>query len=98
MKYCPSLSKGHTNLYLVRNVWYLVMIFGLFGKASLYCTSELYGVMSGREFNWSTARIIRAGVSPGRKPIKSTDMIIRAGHFQGENSASPEPGLFGLEY
>ena len=45
MKYCPSavyifLSKGQTILYLVRNVWYLVMQFGIFGKASLYCTSK----------------------------------------------------------
>ena len=29
-------------LYLVRIVWYLVMIFGIFGKASLYWTSEPY--------------------------------------------------------
>ena len=26
------LSKGYTILYFVRNVWYLVMIFGIFGR------------------------------------------------------------------
>ena len=34
------LLKGHTFMYLVRIVRYLVMIFSIFGKIFLYCTSE----------------------------------------------------------
>ena len=55
MKYCSFavkmfLSKGHSILYLVRNVWYVVVIFSILGKASLNCTSEPYGRAKIRDY------------------------------------------------